>query len=413
MKNTFLFVSIDGITDPLGQSQILPYLIELSKKGHSIGIASVEKQDNFEKNRVVVKELCNKHKIDWHYVFYDTKIPLYSQYKNYKNLKQIVSKQIQNNSSTVLHCRSYLPALIGLYFKKKANIPFIFDMRGFWADERIEGNIWSLSNPVHRRLYHFFKKKEKELFIHSNQIVSLTHKAKEIILSWKLGFSSDKINVIPCCADLTHFSRNNINPEKLETLKKELSISEEFFVLNYNGSLGTWYMIDEMMCFFKELLNVKPAIFLIITKDSPEIAYSAAHKSGVDKSKIIVRSATRSEMPYYIALSTASLFFIRPTFSKNASSPTKMGELLSMQVPIVTNKGIGDVDNIILSEKCGVLIDSFNNNAYRVTAKELLDSFSVLKTNSEGVAQKYFDLKMGTETYNQIYLSLNKITIHG
>jgi len=404
MSILFLFVSIDGITDPLGQSQILPYLIELTKKGHSVGIASVEKHSNFEKNQEIVQQLCKANNITWNYCFYDIKVPIYSQYKNYKNLKTIVAGQIKSNN-TVLHCRSYLPGLIGLDFKKRMGVPFIFDMRGFWADERIEGNIWKLSNPIHKRLYRFFKKKEIELFQHANQIVSLTHKAKDIILSWKLGIKEDKIQVIPCCADLSFFSRKNLNQNNLVKIKKTLKIVDTTFILNYNGSLGTWYMIDEMMQFFKELLVVKDAVFLIVTKDEPEIACAAAKKWGIDLNKIIVRSATRTEMPSYISVSDASLFFIRPTFSKSASSPTKMGELLSMQVPVITNKGVGDVDEIIIKNNCGVLVDGFDSSSYSKSIKELLSNIEIYKSNAEVTAAKYFDLNTGAETYNKIYLS--------
>jgi hypothetical protein len=35
-------------------------------------------------------------------------------------------------------------------------------MRGFWADERVEGKIWNVKNPVYRKAYQFFKQKEKE-----------------------------------------------------------------------------------------------------------------------------------------------------------------------------------------------------------------------------------------------------------
>lgn len=404
MLKSYLFVSIDGITDPLGQSQILPYLIELTKKGHSVGIASVEKRGNFGKNFEIVQQLCHQNNISWDYVFYDAKVPVYSQYKNYKNLKKIVNEKIANKN-WVLHCRSYLPGLIGLDFKKKMGVPFIFDMRGFWADERIEGNIWKLSNPIHKRLYNFFKKKEKELFQHADQIVSLTHKAKEIILSWKLGINEDKIHVIPCCADLKFFSRSMLKQDDIKELKNTLKINDTEFVLNYNGSLGTWYMIEEMMQFFKELLLIKDSTFLIVTKDEPEIAFAAAKKYGVDENKIIVRSATRAEMPSYIGISDASLFFIRPTFSKSASSPTKMGELLSMQVPVITNKGVGDVDDIISKSNCGVLIDNFDSTYYSNAIKELLANIEIYKSNAEATAAKYFDLNSGAETYNKIYLS--------
>lgn len=404
MLKSFLFVSIDGITDPLGQSQILPYLIELTKKGHSVGIASVEKERNFGKNKELVQQLCTQNNITWNYTFYDTKVPIYSQYKNYKNLKTIVAGQVKSNN-TVLHCRSYLPGLIGLDFKKKLGVPFIFDMRGFWADERIEGNIWKLTNPIHKRLYNFFKKKEKELFQNADQVVSLTHKAKEIILSWHLGVEEDKIHVIPCCADLQFFSRNKIDESNLKELKKSLDISETTFVLNYNGSLGTWYMMNEMMGFFKELLVLKKSIFLIVTKDNPEIAFVAAKKHGVDVNRIVVKSATRNEMPSYIAISDASLFFIRPTFSKSASSPTKMGELLSMQVPVITNKGVGDVEDIIAKSSCGVLINDFDSSSYTKAIKELLANIDIYKSNAEATAATYFDLNSGAETYNKIYLS--------
>ncbi|MBK6836647.1 MAG: hypothetical protein IPG89_21280 [Bacteroidetes bacterium] len=59
-------------------------------------------------------------------------------------------------------------------------------------------------------------------------------------------------------------------------MKKSLNKYHTSFVLNYNGSLGTWYMIDEMMQFFKELLVVKESVFLIVTKDEPEIAFESA-----------------------------------------------------------------------------------------------------------------------------------------
>jgi hypothetical protein len=48
------------------------------------------------------------------------------------------------------------------------------------------------------------------MLVNSDAIISLTHKAKTIVLNWKLGIDDSKITVIPCCADLDHFSRNNI-----------------------------------------------------------------------------------------------------------------------------------------------------------------------------------------------------------
>ena len=46
MKN-ILFISYDGMTDPLGQSQVIPYLQGLSKKGFQFYLLSCEKPEAF------------------------------------------------------------------------------------------------------------------------------------------------------------------------------------------------------------------------------------------------------------------------------------------------------------------------------------------------------------------------------
>ena len=44
----------------------------------------------------------------------------------------------------LVHCRSYISALVGLKLKQQKGVKLLFDMRGFWADERVEGKIWNL-----------------------------------------------------------------------------------------------------------------------------------------------------------------------------------------------------------------------------------------------------------------------------
>jgi len=409
-NKTFLFVSIDGMTDPLGQSQVLPYLIGLAKKGNRIGIISCEKKENWDLQHDTIQSIVSDAGISWDYCFYNTGKPFISQIQNYLALKKIVISKIvynETHSNVVLHCRSYLAGLIGLYCKNKFNTGFIFDMRGFWADERTEGGIWKKTNPISFYLYTYFKRKEKKMLSHADAIVTLTNKAKSIILDWDFKIDTSKITVIPCCADLKHFSNDTIEIEKLELLKYKYPQLKNKFVLSYVGSLGTWYMSDEMLAFFKLLTQNSEAVFLIITKDDKKLIYEAAHKHKVNLNQLVIISSTRAEMPYYIVLSTASLFFIKPTFSKSASSPTKMGELLSMGIPIVTNAGVGDVDSIIKETNCGIIISEFNNENYNNAITDLLKNCNLYKENTIQTANTYFSLKDGVEKYAAIYNSLN------
>ena len=65
---------------------------------------------------------------------------------------------------------------------QKKGVAFIFDIRGFWADERVDGQLWSLSNPLYRFIYHYIKRKEHNAYQAANKIVTLTRAAKEVLL---------------------------------------------------------------------------------------------------------------------------------------------------------------------------------------------------------------------------------------
>src|SRR5687767_9934169 len=94
--------------------------------------------------------------------------------------------------------------------KKKDGVRFLFDMRGFWADEKVDGGQWDLDNPFYRRVYKHYKSKEKEFLKQANGIISLTYAAKKELLA-NPDYSSLEIDVIPCCADLDHFNYNRID----------------------------------------------------------------------------------------------------------------------------------------------------------------------------------------------------------
>ena len=344
-----LYLSYDGMTDSLGQSQVLPYLLRLAEKGFEYTIISFEKEENFITNKSTIENLLKGTSIKWIPLKYTKRPPVLSTIFDVWKLKKAVKQELQQGKVDIIHCRSYISALAGLSFKRKNNIPFVFDMRGFYADERLDGEIWSLKNPVFKLVYNFFKKKEKEFLTESEAVVSLTDCGKQVIESWELPNQSP-ISVIPCCTDETHFDPAKVDLDRLKALKKELGIQEKDYVISYLGSIGTWYMLDEMLDFIKVLFTKKEnSKALFITREPKEMVLSEAKKKGLDTSKIIIQSANREEVPTMVSLSDVSLFFIKPVFSKKASSPTKMGEILNLNIPIVCNSDVGD-DDLVMNE---------------------------------------------------------------
>jgi glycosyltransferase involved in cell wall biosynthesis len=395
------------MTDPLGQSQVIPYLIGLSAKNYSITIISCEKKDAFEKKRTGVKSLLDHHNISWEPLLYTKSPPVLSTIYDIQKIKSKSRKLFNKTNFEIVHCRSYITGMVGLELKQKYHSKFIFDMRGFFADERVDGKLWNLSNPVYKIIYTYFKKKERELLLNADYIISLTDNAKQVINSWKLNDKNElPIKVIPCCVDMNLFSPGKIDPEKKEFFKKELKIPEENFVMSYLGALGTWYMLDEMLDFFKVLLKEKPdSIFLFITpEDKCQILQKAAEKN-IPSDKLFIIKANRDDVPALLSLSDASIFFIKPVFSKRASSPTKQGEIMSMGIPLICNSMIGDTDQIVEESGSGIVIKKFNDENYLEAIKkfEAIKNFNPQKLRA--AAQKYFSLEKGIESYHKVYES--------
>lgn len=282
-------------------------------------------------------------------------------------------------------------------------------MRAFFADERVDGGLWNRSNPVFNRVYLYFKKKEQDFLDYADHTISLTEAGKEIIHSWKhLKNQPVPVKVIPCCADLQHFSRATIDGKELSKYRTELGITESDFVISYLGSVGTWYLPDEMLSFFKRLLLKKPkAKFFFITGDNPSEILALAEKLNIPKDRFIIRKASRKEVPYFILLSKFSLFFIQPLFSKKGSSPTKHGEILGMGIPVVCNSGVGDVDRIVGDTQSGLLIDKFEDKEYDNVISQLDTLLQTPPEKLRAAAEKYYSLEEGVKRYLAVYNSLS------
>jgi glycosyltransferase involved in cell wall biosynthesis len=175
----------------------------------------------------------------------------------------------------------------------------------------------------------------------------------------------------------------------------------------YSGSIGTWYMLDEMLDFYKEVITLYPeAYFLILTSDDAEIILKKAKEKFIDSEKIKIGFFRRDEMPSVVSVSDISIFFIRPTFSKIASSPTKLGELYALGIPVVCNGGVGDLD-FIVKEVGGVIINDFSVVEYKKAIQKIAEA-NYSKTALREKAKPFYDLRYAIDTYALAYKQIFK-----
>lgn len=402
MTQHVLYLSYDGMTDPLGQSQVLPYLRGLTAHGYRIHLVSFEKPDRFLKHSDYIREYCEKAGIHWHPQDYVLGGSIFTTLRQVRRMRKIAFYLSHKYRFDIVHCRSYIAALAGLQLKRKKGIRFIFDMRGFWADERVDGGLWNLKSPLYRTIYRFFKRKEIQFIKEADWTISLTEAGKQEIESWKkLQGCPLKIRVIPCCVDLELFDPSAFTGESRRELRARFGIPSDTYLLGYVGSIGTWYMLPEMLNYFSELLKEKAnARFLFITGENPAAILSEAEKQGIDTERILCTSVLHKDVPAHLSMLDASIFFIRPSYSKKASSPTKQGEIMAMGIPLICNSGVGDTDRIVEKYHAGSVVKQFSSNEFQrvIHSTETFNPTAI----SEG-ARDYFALSEGVARYLDVY----------
>jgi len=404
-----LYFSYDGMCDALGRSQVIPYLQGLAKKGHRIHIISCEKKEYFRRDGAKISRILSDSQIGWTPLKFSNFPPFVSKVYDLLKLRSAAMRHYKKAPFDVVHCRSYVTAFAGMYLQKQAGVGFVFDMRGFWVDERIEGNIWSLKNPLHRLAIWYFRKLEKEYFRKADAVVCLTEKGRQIIGDKFGGSVVNKTMVIPCCADTSHFSPDRIHPAKKETARQQLGIEPSQLVISYLGSTGTWYQTKEMLMFFKRMLRFYPdSKFLFITGDQPCIVLDMAQTLKIDPARLAIIQSDREQVPLYLSLSTISIYFIKPVFSKIASSPTKQGETLSMGIPFITNSGVGDIEQIVAESNAGILLNDFSEDTFDQAVAKIPEMLGKDPQSIRKFAIERFSLESGVEKYHEIYEGLRK-----
>lgn len=391
------------MTDPLGQSQVLPYLCGLSKLGYKITLLSCEKKGRLKNIGADIKEQLNNAGIEWHYYYFSTQPPLVSKFWDIYRLRNKAVKLHKEKKFAIVHCRSYMASLAGMHLKKKLGIRFIFDMRGFWADERIDGGVWNLRNPVYRLLYNYFKKFEKKSILTADAIICLTQNGISEMLSW--DYVDDKVALkihhITTCCDIHSFEQ-----AFTERVARNFTADKIQFV--YIGSIGPWHSFDKLTVFIKTVYNNIPgSYFKLIISSGQEAMEKFIEENKMNKDRFVLKYVPHKQIAEEIADTDIAFFFIPHQYSKIASSPTKMGEMLSAGLPVITGSGIGDVDELIRNNKIGYIVEEFTDRAITESVNRIIQQYimekETLMIRCRETAEDYFSLEKGIKKYAEIY----------
>lgn len=392
MNSGVLYIAYDGMLEPLGQSQVLAYLERLAKD-RPIHLLSFEKPGDWADDgaRARVQARMQAAGIAWHPQRYHKRPSALATACDIAVGILTGLWLLQRYRLCFVHARSYVAAAMALPIKRLTGTKFVFDMRGFWADERVDGGLW----PREGRMYRVAKWYERKFLLNADHVVSLTEAA--LAEMRRFDYLQDRmapVTVIPTCADLQRFK------------PREGALDSDGFTLGYVGSAGTWYLFDAVARAMRLLLDLRPdARFLLVNRGEHGYISERLKAAGVPDDRTEIRAADHSQVADQMARMDAGIFFIKPVFSKQASSPTKFGEFLGCGIPCLGNHGVGDMAGILERERVGAAVAGFEDADLQAGLHQLLELCADPETPTRCVdaAHRHFSLEQGVRLYAQVY----------
>lgn len=392
-----LYLTHNGITDHIGQSQIAPYCIALAKLGYRLHIVSAEKPNRDElidRYKSIFRE-CG---IAWSFITYHNSPPMLSQLYDIVRMRQLAFAVAKKERPKLVHCRSYLPIEIGQAIKRRTGAKLLIDFRHFWVEAGIE-------DSPYKFVYRAFKRREPGYFAAADHVVTLTKRAARILQDWYPSPEGDAhYTVIPCCADFDHFDTRKVDRARTNALRASLGFDRGDPVLLYLGSIGPDYLVEEMMQLFREMVALRStARFLFVSNNGRERIEAVRRKMGIPETSVRFVTSSRDDVPAYLALSDLSVFFYRADLSRAGCSPTKLAELMAANIPVIGNTGVGDLDDILSLERNGsVVVQDFEPATLR-TALEKVMSLPEERRARIRDANRAYSLEDGAARYASAY----------
>jgi len=335
------FVTYNGLLDPLGPSQILPYVERLARD-RTMHVLSFERRDRL-RDRAARDGLAvrlREQGIGWRRLTYHKRPGLLA--KAWDLARGVIALRgiVSGENVGLVHARGYMPMEIAM--RAIGHRPILFDIRGLQGEEYVDGGIWS---PRDLR-YLLLKRSERSFFARADAAIVLTHAIAPYVRERFAVLGREvPVRVIPSCVDTARFRRDEEGRRRVRGI---LGAGPGSVLFVYAGSLGTWYMADEMASFVRAFRDRtgRAVRLLWLVNNEPRLAAAASSAAGLDPSEVHVRSVAPDEVPAHLSAADVGLALVRPTFSKKSSSPTKYAEYLAVGLPVVLSSGVGDSDEI-------------------------------------------------------------------
>jgi len=301
------FLTFDSVQEGVGASQISAVVRQLSEIGVDISLVSMEKQPPSS----AIRSQMRSAGVDW------LALP-FGSFGPVGGIKRVLRLMQALPPSRLVHCRSDLPVVAAL----ARRMPFVWDVRSLWSDQRVALGAISPGGSQHRALL----KIESTAYRRCSAMLTLTE-AVVPILENRYGTRDRPSAVIPTCVDLERFQ-----PAPLP--------NRDILHVLLSGTYNDYYDLE----LTGDLVQALRAQQRVVVTWARRAEAGRRRLSFVDH----VVSPTPGELVHLIQESHVGLSICRADAGPSlaAAVPTKIAEFLSCGRPVIVNIGLGDCDTL-------------------------------------------------------------------
>ena len=395
-KNSTLYLSRNGLLEPLGQSQVFAYLRGLSRD-YNITLITYEKDEDWaDKARLQkARRDCKDLGIRWLPQHFRQRPKIVAPAFSMIRMVWLVRREVRRRGIRLIHARSNIPAATALAVSWMTGVPFLFDLRSLFPEELITARRMRRGSFLHRAIIWA----ERVCLAKSAAVISQTHAAVNHLKSvYPTELKDQRLVMIPTCADLDRFTPPLDRPSGPTV----------------HGCIGTilsgWFRTDWLAAWLSAVAqNDTDARFEIVTRDDADrvrVALDPMNKFG---DRLTIGPRPSEEMPAAVrGHDLTVMFYAGGEVSELGRSPTRMAEVLGCGLPVVANEGVGDVADIIRRYNVGVVVKDGSYAAMMAALDELkeLRSDPDLPSRCRKAAEEVFSLQAGTEAYRKLYAKI-------
>jgi glycosyltransferase involved in cell wall biosynthesis len=253
----------------------------------------------------------------------------------------------------IIHARGYAAGLLAMVSAKLTSVKFVFDPRGWYADEMVLNKTWASEGFTYR----MWKWLELRLIRNCDAVVALTPRFKQNFIELgakKAIFAPSRLNV----------RRFNEPAMKVERYNQDL-----LFIGQMDAD---WNSPARVAKHFISMQKIIPNLKLrLITPKCSDYVRKVLDENGVARSDWSIESARPEEMPVRMSGSGLGLAM---AYRPSGNWPMKFGEYLAAGVPVVVEKQIGEhITGPVRRWRLGAVIDEDDPDSYHAVDGILRD----------------------------------------